>query len=372
MAFFTGSPSFRRFRLAKTPPHLESPEYLGKIRNHAFQELTSAQERSIGWVSIHNFLDSVLSLEKVFKDRFLVLGLRIDQRSIPALLYKAHVDIEEKAALNLKGVGKLSQEEQKEIRERVKNKCLQHLNPSRKMYELVWDYKKKEVYFSGSSSTLLTEMSQLFSSTFGEELLSLDPIGLATLHLDKEQLRAFKELHPAHFIPSDFQSARSDKEFLGPEFLTWLWYKSEQEETLRVDSEPLQLIIYDHLQLVSSSGEEKVTVNGVSGQAKEAHTALLRGKKLYSVKLQILQGKEEWVFTLKAKTFEIKSVKTPAIEEIENTDRFLSKMYYLETLSHLLEDLYQQFLQKRLHPDWEKEELLQIQSWIQRRAGSFS
>lgn len=362
MSFFTGSPSFRRFQVSQVPKHVDSPDFLQSIKPTIFSPLKEAEEVALGWVSVSNLLETKLSYEKIFKDRFLVLGLRMDKRRAPSLIFKAYLDLEEKEFLKVKGSNRLSPEEKKQLKDRVKNRCAKEFPPGSQLYEVVWDFKKKRLYFSGTGNSVCTEMTKLFQATFGFELLPLDPIGLVTL--DMEHQKAIKKITPSSFVETSSGIPRSDKDYLGSEFLTWLWYFSDQQGTITLDSTSFHLEMYDNLQLVSQSEEEKVTIHGVTGSAKEASTALKQGKKLSSVQILIQKGEEEWIFTFKGKTFDFKSVKTPPVDDLEETDRFVSRMQYLEEATEMIDKLYQLFLTTRLSNEWEKETLSQIRRWI--------
>lgn len=367
MSFFASTPSFRRFHVSQVPKQVDSSDFFQKIKIHSFQPLKEAEEATWGWVSIANLLDTELTPEKVFKDRFLVLGFRVEKRRTPPLLFKAYLDIEEKELLKVKGTSRLTQDELKELKERVKKRCAKEFPPVSSLYEMVWDFKKKTVYFSGTGNTICNDMAKWFYTTFAQELILLDPLGLAALN--PENQKALKLVSPTHFTEKSSPSARTDKEFLGEEFLTWIWYLSQQGESLPLENGTIQITMYDHLQLISNSGEEKVSVHGISGNPKEAMMALHQGKKLASVKMMINQEEEEWLLTLKGKTFDFKSVKTPPIDEVEEVDRFVMRMNALESLSLWIEQLYQRFLNVRLTSAWEEEELPHIREWIQKRSG---
>jgi hypothetical protein len=71
----------------------------------------------------------------------------------------------------------------------------------------------------------------------------------------------------------------SGKKFLGQEFLTWLWYKSEERggAVMLPGIGDIQVVFEKHMLLESGAGEslEKLICKGLQTELQEARTGLL-------------------------------------------------------------------------------------------------
>jgi hypothetical protein len=170
-------------------------------------------------------------------------------------------------------------------------------------------------------------------------------------------------------------SLKTDISFLGREFLTWLWFKSEERGgTIMVpDAGDISVAFVRRIVLESGEGQysETVVCQGYHADLREAKAALREGKKIKEARLRMGVGAEEWEFTFKADEFQFQSLKLPAIvkfaeEEGDGEGRILERIYLIETALRTMEQLFSLFLNKRLLPEWLSEELPRIQHWMNR------
>ncbi len=158
--------------------------------------------------------------------------------------------------------------------------------------------------------------------------------------------------------------------FLGAEFITWLWFKSEHNDGV-FDIGDAEFGSFDVL------FEDKLTVGSMTVNAQENHfkgghptsslearSALRLGKLAHEAKLRIIRGSQEWSFLLKGHMLATASVKIPAILSKESDDKFYERMYLIEQLDRIIKGLFSQFLAIRLANAWEAEELPAIRAWI--------
>ena len=157
--------------------------------------------------------------------------------------------------------------------------------------------------------------------------------------------------------------------FLGPELLTWLWFRSERQDglfNLEGDIGPFELLFDDKL-VVSSlavDAQENFFKGGHPTSSIEARTALRVGKLASQAKLRMIKGPQEWSFVLKAEDLSATSIKIPAVLSREDDDRFYERMLLLEALDEVLKGLYAEFLRIRLSPDWVSRELPAMREWV--------
>ncbi len=167
-----------------------------------------------------------------------------------------------------------------------------------------------------------------------------------------------------------------EKRFLGQEFLTWLWWKSEERggSILLPDRGDIIVVFEKHMLLEYGEGEsnEKLICSGLQSELQEARTGLLMGKKLEQARIQLVSAEHEWNFTLAAALMEFRNVKLPKTagteadssgnpEETEGM--ILERIYLFEELVRLVNELFHLFLQNRIAESWGKE-LVRIREWV--------
>ena len=168
-----------------------------------------------------------------------------------------------------------------------------------------------------------------------------------------------------------------EKRFLGQEFLTWLWYKSDERggTVFLPGTGNIQLVIEKHMLLEYGEGEsfEKIVCQGLQAELNEARTGLRMGKKLEQTRIHLVQGEYEWFLTLKGSLLEFRNVKPPktmtGAEESDDPDavegRLLDRIGLLETVTRTIDSLFRMFLDVRTGPDWQ-EELEKVSKWIKK------
>lgn len=166
----------------------------------------------------------------------------------------------------------------------------------------------------------------------------------------------------------------AEKRFLGQEFLTWLWFKSDMAGgSVNTTMGDIGFVFEKHMLLEMGEGEthEKVICQGLQAELKEARTGLRMGKKLEQARIHMIQGEYEWHMTLKGSLLEFRSIKTPKTmtgEEEGDDDaaiegRVLDKIGLLETAYRTIDELLMQFIKIRIGDGWSAE-LTQMQKWV--------
>lgn len=167
----------------------------------------------------------------------------------------------------------------------------------------------------------------------------------------------------------------AEKRFLGQEFLTWLWYKSDERGgTIELPSSgDIQLVFEKHMLLEYGEGEalEKAICQGLHTELREARTGLRTGKKLEQARIMLVRGEYEYHLALKGSIFEYRSVKLPktmaggeesdAPEAVEA--RMLDRAGLYETAIRTIDELFRMFLKVRVGSGW-PEELIRLRAWI--------
>jgi recombination associated protein RdgC len=171
----------------------------------------------------------------------------------------------------------------------------------------------------------------------------------------------------------------SEKKFLGQEFLTWLWYKSEERggAILLPGSGDIQVVFEKHMVLESGEGEslERLICKGLQTELQEARTGLLMGKKLEQARIYLAKGDYEWRLSLSATLFEFRNVSLP--KTVSSSDdssdpiaweaKVLERIGMSEEALHTIDELFRIFLKIRINSGWPKEKA-GIKAWIAKGA----
>ena len=144
--------------------------------------------------------------------------------------------------------------------------------------------------------------------------------------------------------------------FLGPEFLTWMWFRSEMHDGLLPlgDRKVCEFNIDDRITLEADMVEtEQSALKGAApAVTPEAREALRQAKVPTTARLRVHHEGLEYLFTLKASALQISGVKLPTVLSKEDDDRFYERMSLLETVESLVDHFYGEFLGVRLSPAW--------------------
>ncbi|MDR2368451.1 MAG: hypothetical protein LBF58_10170 [Deltaproteobacteria bacterium] len=179
----------------------------------------------------------------------------------------------------------------------------------------------------------------------------------------------------------DFFELWQEKIFLGEEFLTWLWLSSEVDNKFTTeDGTEFEVWFENSLKLESGQGPSKKSVTCQNSDKEngaewaEAFTAVMRNKKVINARLRVRNEEREWSLTLPSDTLNPKSVKLLAGADFREEDdgqvsqvgALLDRVAYFVELSTIVESLLGIFLQLRLSPEWQSEELPRLKGWVAR------
>jgi hypothetical protein len=154
-------------------------------------------------------------------------------------------------------------------------------------------------------------------------------------------------------------------EYLGPEFLTWLWWRAEVDPCFKhADGTEVFVHFDEHLEFRGERAAARRTVlrAGMPGASMEARAALRSGKSLVAARILLARGEDEMRFTLRAETLAVSALKLPSPEGETREDRLQA---CLDAQEQFLEDLdlcLATFLRVRCGTRWEGE-LECIRAW---------
>ncbi len=157
--------------------------------------------------------------------------------------------------------------------------------------------------------------------------------------------------------------------FLGKEFLTWLWFRTDLQEGLFTieDGGPAAEIWFCDRIVLSAAGQgaEKVAVKTEDpSTCPECRSALRQGKKVEAARIRIVRAQREWSVTVKADTLALGSVKIPAVLTKEEDDKARERFTLLDQLDSMINALFREFIALRTDDTAWGHERASMQAWI--------
>jgi hypothetical protein len=167
----------------------------------------------------------------------------------------------------------------------------------------------------------------------------------------------------------DLVTAIGRLEFVGQEFLSWLWFAAERNDgTIRLPDGPLvEIEPINQLTLSSGQGSGGLTVacRGRQAAGPEAREALRQGRRVVRAGFSIRTEDAAWQATIDAATLSMTGVRpAPDPEADPADDDPLDRLLGIRTLVQTVESLFAMFLEIRLGERWESEELPGLRRWI--------
>jgi DNA recombination-dependent growth factor C len=201
MGLFKGAVSYRRFRLMGELPTDYPPQFLAAVNKRAFRPIEGAtdEERSVGWVHIHDPLDTDFVGEKLFFEDQMLLALRIDQKRVPAKVLAAYVQKAEREYMQTNNRESLSRSERRNLRDLVRNDLLARVLPSLATFDAAVNLTEREVRFWSLTRSTCELFQELFEETFGMNLMPMGAFGLASKLLTPTELDKLDLIGPSVF-----------------------------------------------------------------------------------------------------------------------------------------------------------------------------
>ncbi|MCC6418719.1 MAG: hypothetical protein IT429_10830 [Gemmataceae bacterium] len=382
MGFFSGRVTCTRFAVAGRPPRSFGPEVLEQLTTHAVgkQRIATADGSQAGWIAGDHILDTRFDLAKNVVNDTLHFALRVDAQKVPGDLLRAYTQVELEALAAGNPSGHPSARQRREAREMAKAKIEAESADGRylrrKAYPLLWDARSNELLVGTNSVTILDRLHPLFEQTFGRgfELHGAGRQAFAQAE-GRDQTRGVDDAKPALFIPGAAVSEvawlpdEANRDFLGNEFLLWLWFvlDSESDALELADKSEVTAMFARTLTLEcprGQTGKESIASDGPT-RLPEARRAIQAGKLPRRAGLTLVRHDQQYEVTLQAETLGISGAKLPPPEGEDERARHNERVDQLRHLLETLDLLYDAFGHRRCGPDWPKE-LARIQKWLQR------
>ena len=381
MGFLTGRASFLRFRVNGPAQRTFAEEHLERLAEHqaGHQRIASADGIEVGWTAGDHVLDTDFDLAKNIVADGLHFDLRVDSEKMPGDLMRAYYAVELKAlsASNPSGLPSAKQKrEAKEIaRERLEQEAKDGRFRRRKCIPVLWDAPTNEILFGATAYSNVDRLCSLFNLTYGFDLIPVTAgsraFQLAELH---ERTRGVDDSSPSAFVPGvtpgdvAWIADESSRDFLGNEYLLWLWYVSEDADAIKL-ADGTEAVFMPARTLTlecprGQTGHETISHEGPT-RLPEALRAIQSGKLPRKLGLTVVRHDSQYELALHAETLAVAGAKFPASEEENARLRLEDRVGQIRHLIETLDLMYDAFGVARFGPTW-PDVLAQMQRWLAR------
>ncbi len=382
MGFFSGRVTCARFRVLGHSPGMFGPDHLERLEGRAIgkQRSVDGEGVEVGWIAGDHILDTTFDLAKNIVNDTLHFAMRVDQMKIPGDLLRAYTAVELQALAATNPSGRPSARQKREARvtarERLEDEARDGRFLRRKAYPLLWDGVSNELLVGTTSVTVLDRLHTLFEQTFGQGFEPLTAGRQAYLLAEvRQQTRGVDDAEPSAFVPGLSSSSvawtpdENSRDYLGNEFLLWLWFTldAEQDTITLTDGSQLVLMLTRTLVLEcprGQSGKETITSEAPT-RLPEARKAIQSGKLPRKVGLIMVRHDQQYELTFQGESLVLSGARLPAPEADDERARLEERVTQLRHLLETLDLLYDTFNRDRTSDNWARE-LARIQKWLQR------
>ena len=395
----------RLFVRGKPPTDIRKP-FLAAIRLRAFQPLDPDGEasESSGWCVLDRPFDLEFESDKVFEDRFVLLGFRTDRFRVPPAMVRAQLADEQARLLSRLNRDRLSRNERLELKDKIVLRLRKKLAPATRSTDVVWDVDGGVVLFFSHSRRGIADFTAHFERTFKLELEEDSPyLAAVRADLPRALLRELDRVEPSRILApakveprhareqdeapeseaeldeeADEEAAGEEAEqdealqriettrFLGPEFLLWIWIRGElTTASVQLGEDDVDVWLDRQIAFESPIDKnERVSVRGMApADCEEAREAVAAGKLPVLSQIVLRGTSREFVCGLNAPRFGIAGAKVPVVLKEDPGEAFVDRMALCEDLFQVLDGLYRAFLEVRLSEVWSSGWAPAIAAW---------
>ena len=384
MGFLSGSTTFERFRITTDPTGDFGEEHIEILTEHRIGANKSNlhEAPSIGFSGGAHLLDTQFSLEKNILGEAMHFGVRIDSCSVPTPIKNAWMKIELAGIMTDNLGGRPSKAQRDEAKDAVDARCEAEAKKGNylKMSEVsvLWDSPTGTLFVGSTSEKTNESILGLIEKAFGLELSKITSGKLAIeLADDADKTTALFGASPTGFLPDEaaplvtWWNGMSDNyDYLGNEFLLWLWWKWDVgSDTIPLsDSSEITGMFARSLSLDCPQGEHgKESISSESPvKLPEANMAIRMGKLPRKAGLTLIRNGEQYDLTLQAEMFSISSARiSHPGEGAANSRDTLDRIESIRQLAETIDLLFEVFCDKRIGKSWSAESK-KITQWLQR------
>lgn len=392
MGFASGTVSFARFKVIGDAPKKVDDTALGILTENAFvqQEWGTPNEIEAGFVTGQHLLDTQFGYEKnVFNEGSrLLFALRIDTNKVPSELKHAQRRINELAAASQNPSGfatKAQKREAKEIADRTLAEDLAKGKFRRsRMIPVYWDLERQQLYCASASNAVVEQLARLMRQAFE---VSIEPLSAGNLALALGQGKTLEDLRASPLTRSPSvrdgelsempavpwaSAASMPLDFLGNEFLIWLWYQTREHDGIieLFNKQTISVVIQNRMALACAWGMQGT--HGILSPTPtlllEAMDALASGKWPRQLGLIVADDQYQFEFVLQGDHMTVTAGKLPEIQDAETLrDLVAARLDRIDKLTVMIDMLYLEFLMIRTRTERWVPCRTEIRAWVDRQ-----
>jgi hypothetical protein len=386
MGFLNGRISFERYRIEGKKVRQFGPEHLETLERFSIGqvETISPDEPQVGFIAGNHVLDLNFRLEKNILNDVLHCGVRIDTHKVPSALRKAWLQMELEALGADNASGRPTKAQRQEAKEALEARCLDEIKDGkfRRMQHVtaLWDSQQAMLYLGGSGAAV-EQAAGLFATAFDLSLSRVTSGRLAEQWAAAAKKHsALEDLAPAAFLEEEpageiawLRGAAANFDFLGNEFLLWLWWSLDQQSggIALADGAEAAGMFNRTLSLEcprAESGKETITAESPVA-LPEARHGIASGKLPRKSGLLVVRDGIQHDFVLQAETLAVSGAR---IQLSESGDAAASgdaedRIEGLRHLSETIDLLFGAFCKRRLANAWQRD-LEQIRGWLRKKS----
>jgi hypothetical protein len=388
MSFLSGSVTATRFLVTGDTPPLFDEDHLDRLRDRQIGRQREATSDGVeaGWTAGASVLDTAFSLEKQVVNDAMCFDYRADTDKPPQDLFQAYVETAVAEAAKSNPSGFASARQKKEAKEDARTRLAQEGKDGRfkkrKRVPVLWDRDRREVLFGDAGTAHLERFVSLFESTFG--------VGLSRVTAAARALFVWRSPHalgfdvdavpPSRFVagpePDGVAWLPEGADFLGNEFLLWLWYTASQESdtVLCPDGREVTFMLREKLVLEDPrglSGTDGFRTEGPD-RLPEALRAAQAGKLPRRAGLTLVRDGGQFELTLDAESMAIRAGRVPPTApeaQVTPRGRLEDRVGRIRDMLDAVDQLYAAFVGLRLGGEWALV-LPRMQQWLARPAAA--
>jgi hypothetical protein len=380
MGFLTGQMTFGRYKVENGPQEfgLEHLETLAKFAIGQV-ETSSTDGFDVGFVAGQHLFDLSFKADKNLINEFLHFGIRVDTNKVPGPLRQAWLQIELATLAADNPSGRPTRTQKQEAKETVNKRCEEEAKTGRfrrmKQFSILWDARDSILYLGSTSAAAGEHVAALLNQAFEVELRRLSAGQLAQAWATENRKKtALAEINASRFHatqawhePAWMTNQFDTQDYLGNEFLLWLWWylETQSDTVLLSDGSEVTGMLHKTLALECPIGETGKDTMSAESPVKlpEARQAIRSGKLPRKSGMILSRFGEQYQFVLQAEGFNINGAKIDTTEpsgKNAREERTEMLRHFMETLDLL----YGAFCERRIGDDW-PEDLDQIANWMQ-------
>ncbi|MEM1210396.1 MAG: hypothetical protein AAGI54_14125 [Planctomycetota bacterium] len=407
MSFRSGRVTCSRFFVLGDAPAMVDEATLGILSDFTFRETPVGEpdEVEAGFVTGVHLLDGAFDYDKNGFGDALLFGLRLDTHRVPSEIKKAYEAIHRGAAEAASPTGFASRAERREAAElaqrELRDNLAKGLYRRSQMIDVVWDLKRGQLLCGATSDKAAEQLIRLMKEAFAVDLQPMSAGAWVGHRMrDKGRGRDYEDLLPTAFTPPPAQAriehdgagptqpierplvpwvarAVDVKDWIGNEWLAWLWWVTETGEGLIDPGDSLlaaeiAITIDKTLDMDcawDATGKQTLRGDGPT-RLPEAAEALREGKWPRKFGLLLSDGEYPWELTLQGDRYTVGSAKLPESDEAQTPrDIIEHRLFVTRRLIDLIDAMFAVFVELRLSGQWPATRS-EMQRWVQQRSNA--